>query len=81
MENGLMFIIGTIIFILYMVGYVMMIKTQHGIQARDRMNDPELNRAADLMDMDGHGNWGRFVPEKKKPTKKRLVKSRKKVKK
>ena len=80
MENGLMFIIGTIIFILYMVGYMMMIKTQHGIQARERMNDPELNRAADLVDMDGHGNWGRFVPDNK-PTKKRLTKSRKKVKK
>jgi len=73
-----MFIIGTIIFILYMVGYVMMIKTQHGIQARDRMNDPELNRLPDSVDMDGHGNWGRFPTEK--PKKKRLTKSRKKVK-
>lgn len=79
MENGLMFIIGTVIFILYMVGYLMMIKTQHGIQARDRMNDPELNRAADVVDMDGHGNWGRF-PTEKPSKKKRLVKSRKKVK-
>jgi len=33
---------------------------------------------SDEMDMDGHGNWGRFPTEK--PKKKRLTKSRKKVK-
>jgi len=73
MENGLMFIIGTIIFTLYIVGYVMMIKTQHGIQERDRMNDPELNRLPDIVDMDGHGNWGRFPIEKKKTIKRKKI--------
>ena len=37
-----MFIIGTIVFVLYIVGYVYMIYKAHNQQKKDLENDPEL---------------------------------------
>ena len=37
-----MFTIGTVIFILYLLGYVMMINKAHNSQQTDFENDPEL---------------------------------------
>ena len=37
-----MFIIGTIIFVLYIIGYVYMIYKAHNQQKKDLENDPEL---------------------------------------
>ena len=42
MENIVMFTIGTVIFILYLLGYVMMINKAHNSQQTDLENDPEL---------------------------------------
>jgi hypothetical protein len=67
-----MFIIGLIIFILYMVGYLYMISTAHKQQRRELEGDPEMrdyyarhNNGLD-MDYDGIGNQGRFPSTKKK---------------
>ena len=40
MENIIMFTIGTIIFTLYLLGYVMMINKAHSSQQEDLENDP-----------------------------------------
>ena len=37
-----MFIIGTIVFVLYIIGYVYMIYKAHNQQKKDLENDPEL---------------------------------------
>ena len=39
-----MFIIGSIIFILYMTGLLFMINKGHNEQKKDMMNDPEIPR-------------------------------------
>ncbi|MAJ50994.1 MAG: hypothetical protein CMB82_05190 [Flammeovirgaceae bacterium] len=63
MENIVMFSIGLIIFILYMVGYLIMVKKANEMQEKKIKNDPELTasyRKVDSIDMDGMGNYGRF---------------------
>jgi hypothetical protein len=75
-----MFVIGFIIFVLYMVGYLYMINTAHKQQRRQFENDPEMkgyysrHNMPDSIDYDGIGNQGRF-PEikepKKRPTKRK----------
>ena len=67
-----MFIVGLIIFILYMVGYLYMVTTAHKQQRRDLEGDPEMrdyyarhNNGLD-MDYDGIGDQGRFPSKKKK---------------
>ena len=61
-----MFIVGFIIFVLYLVGLLTMITRAHKQQRQELENDPELqdyyNRKHDPIDYDGHGNWGRFNP-------------------
>jgi uncharacterized membrane protein YebE (DUF533 family) len=42
MENILMFTIGAAIFVLYLLGYIMMINKAHKSQQTDMKNDPEL---------------------------------------
>ena len=75
-----MFIVGCIIFIGYMIGYIWMITTAHKQQRREFENDPEMkgyysrHNMPDAIDYDGHGNWGRFPPTKetkKRPTKRK----------
>ena len=67
-----MFIVGFIIFILYMVGYLYMVTTAHKQQRRELDGDPEMrdyysrhNNGVD-MDYDGMGDQGRFPSKKKK---------------
>jgi len=62
-----MFVVGLIIFILYMVGYLYMVTTAHKQQRRELEGDPEyrkyqeqLKENSDSVDYDGGGNWGRF---------------------
>ena len=64
-----MFIIGFIIFALYLWGLLTMIYRSHRQQRRELENDPELRAyyrklrdEDDYVDYDGHGNWGRFNP-------------------
>ena len=78
-----MFIVGCIIFIGYMIGYIWMITTAHKQQRRELENDPEMkgyhsrHNIPDSIDYDGHGNWGRFPPnpyekeKRKRPSKKK----------
>ena len=75
------FIFGCIVFGLYVFGYLYMIWWANDSQRRAmRRDDIRDGIVSDEMDMDGHGNWGRF-PTEKPSKKKRLVKSRKMVKK
>lgn len=57
MLSPLMFIIGFIIFSLYMSGLLWMIKKSHDDQRKRRESDM---RNVDDNDYDGGGNWGRF---------------------
>ena len=59
MLSPLMFIIGFIIFLLYMSGLLWMIKSSHDDKRRRRERDERLNQS-DENDYDGGGNWGRF---------------------
>ena len=63
-----MFIIGFIIFALYLWGLLTMIYRGHRQQREEFENDPEirayykkLQDEDDYVDYDGHGNWGRFI--------------------
>jgi len=60
------FLVGGVIFSVYVYFLIWNIFTSNKKQRQE--NYP---RVADTIDMDGHGNWGRFVPEtKSKRTKK-----------
>jgi hypothetical protein len=82
-----MFVIGFIIFVLYMVGYLYMINTAHKQQRRQFENDPEMkgyysrHNMPDSIDYDGIGNQGRFpvVKETKKRPTKRKAKTKSKM--
>ena len=66
-ENIVMFSIGLSISVLYLVGYLYMVKKANNSQKSKLKNDPELTapfRQADNVDMDGIGNYGRFPTEK-----------------
>ena len=52
-----MFTVGSVIFILYMLGLLTMINRSHKEQEKDFKN---LSNNADEMDMDGMGNFSRF---------------------
>lgn len=61
MENIGMFIVGVVVFALYMFGYLTMVNKQHQIQKIES----EYSKT-DSMDLDGHGNWSRFPKAKPK---------------
>ena len=66
-ENIIMFSIGLTIFVLYMVGYLFMVKKANELQKSKLKNDPDLTapyRRVDNIDMDGIGNYGRFPIKK-----------------
>ena len=54
-----MFIIGFVIFLLYMSGLLWMIKKSHDDQRKKRERDAGI-KDVDENDYDGGGNWGRF---------------------
>ena len=58
MNNKIMFVIGSVIFIIYVYFLLKIIRTQHKIQRKENINSYDSN------DLDGMGNQGRF-PDKK----------------
>ena len=58
----IMFIVGSIIFILYMLGLLTMINRSHKEQEKEFKN---LSNNVDEMDMDGMGNFSRFPTKEK----------------
>ncbi len=60
MLSPLMFIIGFVIFFLYMSGLLYMIKKSHDDQRKRRESDIKKMKSIDENDYDGGGNWGRF---------------------
>jgi hypothetical protein len=71
-----MFIVGFVIFAAYIALTVWSIF--YNSRKQQEENYPNLNGMGETIDYDGMGNYGRFPTEK--PKKKRLTKSRKKVK-
>ena len=59
----IMFTVGSIIFILYMLGLLTMINRSHKEQEKEFKS---LSNEADEMDIDGMGNFSRFPNDKKK---------------
>ena len=57
MKNQIMFIVGVIIFIVYVYFLLKIIRKQHKIQRKENMN------SYDSSDFDGIGNQGR-IPDK-----------------
>ena len=77
-----MFIIGFIIFAVYLYALLRAIYWGHNSQRQDQLNDPELRNyyarynTPDDLDYDGHGNYGRFPPNPYKKKKKKGSQSR-----
>ena len=44
MDDAIIFIVGFVIFCLYLIGFLMVIYTQNKIQDEELENDPEINR-------------------------------------
>ena len=57
MKNQVMFIVGVIIFVIYVYFLLTIIRKQHKIQSKENMN------SYDSSDFDGIGNQGR-IPDK-----------------
>ena len=76
----IMFVIGFIIFAVYIYALLRAIYWGHNQQREDMLNDPELRNyysrhgQGDLMDYDGIGNQGRFPPEPTSPYAKEIRK-------
>jgi hypothetical protein len=72
MDNTLMFVIGSVIFVAYISGYLMMVHRQNQLQIEEEKNQSLVVGKTDEVDVDGIGNYGRFPKEKvaKKKTKK-----------
>ena len=58
MNNQIMFVIGCVIFVVYVYFLLSIIRRQHKIQNKEHMNIHDSN------DLDGMGNQGR-IPDKK----------------
>lgn len=64
MDNTLMFVIGSIIFVAYISGYLMMVHRQNQLQIEEEKNQSLNVVKTDEVDLDGIGNYGRFPKEK-----------------
>ena len=81
MNMTIMFIVGFVIFAVYIYALLRAVSWGHKSQREEMLNDPEMRNyyarhgQGDLMDYDGMGNQGRFPKQKKKKptTMKRLV--------
>jgi len=82
-QMKVMFIVGFVIFVIYIYALLRAIKWGHDSQRKDLLNDPELRNyygrhgMPDNIDFDGMGNYGRFP---KNPYKNANSRTRKKVK-
>tara|TARA_R100000541_G_scaffold9401_7_gene17026 strand:- start:3317 stop:3535 length:219 start_codon:yes stop_codon:yes gene_type:complete len=62
----IMFIVGAVIFAIYIYALLRAIYWGHNSQKEERLNDPEMrnyyanHNESDFIDYDGHGNYGRF---------------------
>jgi len=88
MNTPIMFIVGCVIFVVYLYALLRAIHWGHTSQRDEFMNDPEMRNyysrhgMPDNMDYDGMGNYGRFpstVPKKRKRTKNNKTKTKEKV--
>ena len=59
--SGGFFIVGGIIFSVYVYFLIWNI-----FYSNKKQREENYGISVDTIDMDGHGNWGRFVPEKPK---------------
>ena len=83
MEHMGMFIVGAIIFGLYMAGYLYMIKYANDGQRRDMERDDRFeyyqrHNQPNPADYDGMGNYSRFPTDVKTKRQGRLTKTKKK---
>lgn len=85
MNMTIMFIVGCVIFFVYLFALLKAIHWGHNSQREDMLNDPEMRNyyarhgQGDLMDYDGMGNYGRFPSdEESKPKRKSKQKTKKK---
>jgi hypothetical protein len=53
------FIVGGVIFLSYVYLMIWNIFTSN-----KKQREENYSNHPDMIDMDGHGNWGRFIPEK-----------------
>ena len=68
MENTVMFVIGVIIFTLYIVGYLFMVKRQNELQQKEIMYRNSQMRKNVLLDTEGYtigGSITRMKPKSK----------------
>jgi len=75
-----MFIVGTVIFAVYL--YFLIWNIFYSAKKQREENYPGLTGMGDPVDYDGMGNYGRFpstVPEKRKRTKKNKTKTKERV--
>ena len=85
MNTPIMFIVGCVIFVVYLYALLRAIHWGHTSQRDEFMNDPEMRNyysrhgMPDNMDYDGMGNYGRF-PNSEMPTPKRRKKKSNKTK-
>ncbi len=87
MNMTIMFIVGFVIFAVYIYALLRAVSWGHKSQREEMLNDPEMRNyyarhgQGDLMDYDGMGNYGRFpstVPrERKRPSRSKIVKKSK----
>ncbi len=64
MDNTLMFVIGSLIFVAYISGYLMMVHRQNQLQIEEEKKQSQIVGKTDEVDLDGIGNYGRFPKEK-----------------
>ena len=81
-EMQVMFVVGFIIFAVYIYALLRAIYWGHNSQREDMLNDPELRNyyarhgQGDLYDYDGMGDFSRFPNDKSTNKKKRRSKTR-----
>mgnify|MGYP006206232189 FL=1 len=59
-----MFVIGSLIFVAYISGYLMMVHRQNQLQIEEEKKQSQIVGKTDEVDLDGIGNYGRFPKEK-----------------
>ena len=76
MENMVMFIVGTIVFLLYIVGYLFMVKRQNELQAQQLKFRKSQIRKINTSDLQGHNIDSSILRYK---AKKRIIKKLEKL--
>lgn len=74
MENIVMFVVGVIVFTLYIVGYLFMVKRQNELQQKEILNPKSTVRKSILSDTDGYTINGSISRVKSKKGNSKTVK-------